>query len=107
MTAETALALPAVVVALALVLGVAQVGAAQVRSLDAARAGARRAARGDTPGSVVAAARAVGPRGAAVAVSRSGSTVRVTVAAPVRLSLPGAPVLTVRSSAVADAEQTP
>lgn len=103
-TAETALALPAVVVALLLVLAVAQVSAAQVACVDAARAAARRAARGEAPAAVVAAARAVGPGGTVVGVTRSGTSVTVTVSAPVRLPLPGTPSLTVRSAATADTE---
>jgi len=105
-TAETALALPAVVLALALVLGVAEVSAAQVRCVDAARAAARRAARGDSAGAVTAVAHAVGPSGAAVGISGSASSVTVTVSADVRLPLPGRPSLRVRSSATADVEES-
>lgn len=103
-TAETALALPAVVLALGLLVGVAEVGTAHVRSLDAARAAARRAARGDGEALVTSAARAAAPDGAAVVVGRSGATVVVTVATPVRLPLPGVPVVRVTARAVADAE---
>ncbi|WP_088320911.1 TadE family type IV pilus minor pilin [Kineosporia sp. R_H_3] len=104
-TAETALALPAVVLVLGLVLGVVEVGGAQVRAVDAARAAARRAARGDSPGAVLAAARALAPAGATVSVGRSGGSVTVTVSAAVHVSLPGAPAVTVRARAVADAEE--
>ncbi|WP_233149772.1 TadE family type IV pilus minor pilin [Kineosporia sp. A_224] len=105
MTAETALALPAVVLVLGLVLGVVEVGGAQVRAVDAARASARRAARGDSPGAVLAAARALAPPGATVSVGRSGTGVVVTVSAAVHVSLPGAPAVSVRARAVADAEE--
>ena len=53
----------------------------------------------------MAAARAVAPDGAAVSVGRSGATVVVTVAAPVRVPLPGSPVFRVTARAVADVEQ--
>ena len=56
---------------------------------------------------VLAAARALAPRGAAVSVGRSGSTVVVTVSATVRVPLPGGPTVPVRARAVADAEQIP
>jgi hypothetical protein len=86
---------------------VVEVGGAQVRAVDAARAAARRAARGDSPGAVLAAARALAPRGAAVSVGRSGRTVVVTVSAAVRVPLPGGPAVPVRARAVADAEVAP
>ena len=106
-TAETALALPAVALGLALIIGVADVSATQLRCLDAARAAARRAARGDPAGAVAGVARTVGPRGAVVAIGRSSSTVRVSVTAAVRLPLPGRPEVSVRSTAVADVEGSP
>jgi hypothetical protein len=52
---ELALALPVVVVALLLVVQVALVARAQVLVVHAARAGARAAAVGDSPGGAVAA----------------------------------------------------
>jgi hypothetical protein len=106
-TAETALALPAVVIALTLVLGVAEVAAAQVRCLDAARAAARRAARGDAAAAVTGVARAVGPAGSTVTVGHTARTVTVVVATTVRLPLPGRPALLVRSGASADVESAP
>ncbi len=50
MVAEFAVALPAVVLVLALLLGAARVALAQVGCVDAARAGARAAARGEGGG---------------------------------------------------------
>ncbi|HKG51874.1 MAG TPA: Rv3654c family TadE-like protein [Actinomycetales bacterium] len=104
-TAELAVAVPAVGVLLGAVLAVAQAGVAQVEVVDAARAGARAAARGDDLGRVhtVAAEAASGGRGggAAVRVGASGGWVRVTVSRRVRLVLRRGP--TVRVSATATA----
>ncbi|MFC1418181.1 TadE family type IV pilus minor pilin [Streptacidiphilus cavernicola] len=80
-TAETAMALPVLVLLVgALVWGVL-VGAAQVRCVDAAREGARAAARGDPRGQVLDVVRRGAPRGASVDVSESGDTVQVRVSA--------------------------
>jgi len=57
---------------------------AQLRCVDAAREGARAAARGETPGRVLAVATAVAPPGAAVSVQRRAGTVLVAVSASVR-----------------------
>ncbi|WP_460461262.1 TadE family type IV pilus minor pilin, partial [Angustibacter peucedani] len=59
-TAELAVALPAVVLALAAVVGAGQAVMGQVAVVDAARAGARAAARGDDDGRVTALARDAG-----------------------------------------------
>ena len=61
-TAELAVALPAVVVVLAAVLSVGQAVLTQVSCVDAARAGARAAARGDDLDQVRSAALAAVPR---------------------------------------------
>ncbi|MEU0055114.1 TadE family type IV pilus minor pilin [Streptomyces sp. NPDC006334] len=101
-TAESAVVLPVLVAfAMALVWGLL-VMAAQIQCVDAARAGARAAARQDPEGAVVAMAREIAPRGARVTVSREGDRVRVTVAAepPVLRGLP----FEVREEAVAAAE---
>lgn len=105
MTAETALALPAVVLVLAVILGVGHLVTAQVQCVDAARAGARQAARGESAGTVTQVARAFGPQGARVTVTREGRTVAVEVAAIVRLPGTGWPVLPVRGRAVGEVEQ--
>ncbi len=63
MVVEFAVALPVVVLLVALVLGVARVGGAQVRCIDAAAAGARAAARGEAPSVVRATVAAVAPTG--------------------------------------------
>jgi secretion/DNA translocation related TadE-like protein len=105
-TAELAVAVPAVGVLLSAVVAVAQAGVAQVEVVDAARAGARAAARGDDLGRVrsVAADAASGRRGggsATVDVGASGAMVRVTVSRRVRLVLRRGPSVKVSASAVA------
>jgi Flp pilus assembly protein TadG len=103
-TAETALALPAIVVVLAAVLACGQVLTAQIRCVDAARAGARFAARGEPAQRYVAAAQALAPAGSRVAATSSAGLVTVTVTASVPLPLLGAE-LPVGASAAADREQ--
>jgi hypothetical protein len=108
-TAELAVAMPAVTVVLAAVLAVGQAVLAQVACLDAARAGARAAARGDALEAVRRVAgdtgRAAGSETAvpSVAVDRQGGLVTVTVSRPLRLLALG-PALQVRGSAVAQSE---
>ena len=57
-------------------------GAAQVRCVDAARAGARAAARSEAAGEVTRVARLAAPAGAQVSVSRDGELVHVRVTVP-------------------------
>jgi hypothetical protein len=59
-TAEFAVALPAVLVVLAACLGALRVGAEQVRTVDAAAVAARSAARGDDPAVSARLARSAG-----------------------------------------------
>ncbi|MEU0334887.1 TadE family type IV pilus minor pilin [Streptomyces sp. NPDC006193] len=104
MTAEAAVVLSVLVAfTMALVWGLLVV-AAQIRCVDAARTGARAAARQDPAGAVVTVTREAAPRGARVTVAREGDRVRVTVAArpPVLSGLP----FEVREQAVALAEDT-
>ncbi|MDM8085599.1 TadE family type IV pilus minor pilin [Cellulomonas cellasea] len=95
-TAELAVALPAVAVLLTAVLVLTAAATTQLRCADAARAGARSAALGEGHAVVVAqAARVAGP-GSAVEVAHDGEWVTVTVrsaatagalsVAPVRVS---------------------
>ena len=102
-TAEAAMALPALVVVLALAVGAVVTVNGQLRCVDAARAGARVAARGDTDGKAVDAARQVAPRGARVQVRHQGGRVRVSVSVTMRAGrwLPGVPL---RADATAEAE---
>ena len=83
-TAEIAVAIPAVVVLLGGLIAVVAAVAAQLRCVDAAREGARAAARGDPQSAVVAIARQAAPAGASVTVSTSGDSVTVTVRASTR-----------------------
>ena len=80
-TAELAVAIPAVVLVLAICLTGVTAGVDQIRCVDAARVGARAAARGDSPASVREVALAAGPAGARVTVVADGARVKVTVEA--------------------------
>jgi hypothetical protein len=103
-TAETAVVLPVLVVfAMALAWGLLVV-AAQIQCVDAARTGARAAARQDPADAVAEVARDAAPRGARVTVSREGDRVRVVVVAepPALHGLP----FEVREEAVASVERT-
>jgi TadE-like protein len=101
-TAETAVALPALIlVTVAAIWGVT-VATAQLGCVDAARAGARAAARGEPLAAVRAAVRAAAPPGARVDVRRGDRTTRVDVAVAVRAPVPiGLPSLTPRAHALA------
>ncbi len=103
-TAEFALALPSLVVVLAVVVSVANVVLAQVRCVDAARAAARVAARGESSEQVVATARSLAPSDSAVSLRQAGSMVAVRVEAAVRLPLPGSDAVTISGEATADLE---
>ncbi|MFF7385421.1 TadE family type IV pilus minor pilin [Streptomyces griseoluteus] len=103
MTAEAAVVLSVLVAfTMALVWGLLAV-AAQIRCVDAARTGARAAARQDPPEAVVRLTREAAPDGSTVSVAREGEQVRVTVVArpPVLAGLP----FEVREEAVAAAEE--
>jgi len=89
-TAEVAVVLPAAVVVLAVMLWAIAVAGAQLLCIDAARAAARAAARGESAVATVAAAREIAPAGARVVLRRSGERVSVLVTATVR---PPGPVL--------------
>jgi hypothetical protein len=78
-TAEFAIVLPAVVLVLALSLGALGLALDQVRCVDAARAGARAASRGDSDSAVMMVVRRAAPSGAFVSMSTSGDLVQVSV----------------------------
>ncbi|MFG2607582.1 TadE family type IV pilus minor pilin [Streptomyces sp. NPDC048514] len=104
MTAEAAVVLSVLVAfSMALVWGLLAV-AAQIQCVDAARTGARAAARQDPAAAVVTVTREAAPRGARVTVGRQGDEVRVTVVA--RPPLFGGLPFEVREEAVALAEET-
>ncbi len=103
-TAESAMVLPVLVLfTTALVWGL-MVVAAQIRCVDAARTGARAAARQDPPDAVTAVTREAAPRGAKITVGREGGRVRVVVEAkpPALRGLP----FELREEAVALAEES-
>lgn len=103
-TAEAAMVLPVLVMfATALVWGLLVV-AAQIQCVDAARTGARAAARQDPHDAVVEVTRAAAPPGAQVTVNREAEQVRVIVVArpPVLHGLP----FELREEAVAAVEET-
>ncbi|MFH9618462.1 TadE family type IV pilus minor pilin [Streptomyces pratensis] len=103
-TAEAAMVLP-VLVGFVLVLVWALVAASdQIRCVDAARAGARAAARSEPEGAVRAAALEAAPGRARVSVERAGGLWRVRVEAPT--PGPGTLGLTLSAEAVASAEDT-
>ena len=81
-TAETAMVIPLLVALTGLLVWGVMAAAAQVRCVDAARAGAREAARSEAPDDVLKAAREAAPAGAQVSVRREGDMVRVRVAVP-------------------------
>ncbi|MER5768113.1 TadE family type IV pilus minor pilin [Streptomyces sp. NPDC001985] len=101
-TAEAAVALPALVVFTLALVWALMAAAAQIQCVDAARAGARAAARSESRDVVVAAARSAAPPGAEVALRRAGDLWRVRVAAPA--PGPGALSLTLSAEAAAFAE---
>ncbi|MFJ4880202.1 TadE family type IV pilus minor pilin [Streptomyces sp. NPDC088745] len=104
MTAEAALALPVLVLFGMALVWALLAACAQIQCVDAARAGARAAARQEPRAASEAAVRQAAPDGARVGFRREGDLVRVVVeaAAPG----PGALGLTLRAEAVALAEET-
>jgi hypothetical protein len=107
-TAELALGLPLLVAVTIGLVWLLAVGAAQIRTVDAARETARAVARGDDVGAAVARGRRVAPEGAEVSVSRGGGQVVATSSAQV--DGPGGlfgflPAVTVSAEAVAADEE--
>ena len=79
-TAEFAVALPAVLLLLALLLAGAAAGATQLRLEEAALAGARALARGESPAAAEAIVSRLAGASATAAIAADGEWVRVTVA---------------------------
>lgn len=100
-TAELAVALPAVVLLVAVVLVTVAAGVAQLRCQDAARTGARLAAVGAAEGEVRAAVRRVAGDDVAVALHRDGEWVEVEVGAGVDGSWFAGGLIPVRAAATA------
>ena len=86
-TAELAVALPSLVIVLAVALGAVDLGLSQVRCVDAARLGARLLARGEPQGPAFAEVRAAAPEGARVSVTTTGTRVTVVVTGDVPAAL--------------------
>ncbi|WP_256278252.1 MULTISPECIES: TadE family type IV pilus minor pilin [unclassified Brevibacterium] len=84
MTAEFAMIMPAIVLVILMVIGVGTLGLAQLRSYEAARAGAREAARGEPIAEVRRSAESKAGPGSAVEIGKDGeyTTVTVTIATP-------------------------
>ncbi|MEU6407890.1 TadE family type IV pilus minor pilin [Microbispora sp. NPDC046933] len=83
-TAETAVALPALVLVLTASLWAVTIVGAQLRCVDAARAGAHAAARGEEAEEVNAAVLRAAPEGATVSIRVGADTTRVEVVVTVR-----------------------
>jgi hypothetical protein len=103
-TAELAVLLPAVVLLLAAVMSAGLATAAQLRCVDAARTGARLAARAEPAAALLATVRAEAPAGASVTVDQGGEFVAVQVSAAVPLPLPGRPRVGVQARSIAPRE---
>ena len=101
--------LPVLVILLWAALWAIAVAVAQLRCVDAARDGARAAARGETPANVVAAVRLAAPDGATIDVGQSGGQVVVVVRARVGFAsgvLAAIPAPIAAATAVAETEET-
>ncbi|MEQ6903571.1 TadE family type IV pilus minor pilin [Nocardioides sp. YIM 152588] len=75
MTAELVVGLPVLCAVTLALVWLLSVGAAQVRTVDAAREAARALARGDDPAAAVAIGQRVAPAGVRVAVAAEGDRV--------------------------------
>ena len=100
-TAETAVVLPVLLLVLAGVVAAVVVVGAQLRCVDAAREGARAAARGEQAGVVTDLVRRAAPDGAVPALAVDGEEVRVTVTARIAPLGPVPLHVTVTAEAVA------
>ena len=107
-TAETAVAIPSLLVLLMIFVWVILVVTAQLRVVDAARAGARAAARGESFARSLEIAEEAAPNGADAFVSRAGDDIGVTVRVAVRPpgGIPVLPVINVDAVAYAAVEDT-
>ena len=100
-TAEVAVALPALVVLVAAGMTAVSVLTAQLRCVDAAREGARAAARGEDAAIVRSLAERSGPDGSDVQMTSGGQEVEVTVSAEADSVGGLLPAVRVQASAVA------
>lgn len=86
-TAEMAVALPALVLVTILLVWLVAVGGAHIRAADAAREAARSMARGDAPSDARSVVARTGPAGASVTIGGDADVVTATV--QVRVRAPG------------------
>jgi len=104
-TAEIAVALPALVLVLAVSVWAVRIASIQVACTDAARSGARAAARGEPLPAVRAMVARALPPGAQIKISRDAETTRVEIAVPTRPpAASGLPPLLIRAEATAATE---
>lgn len=82
-TAELAMTLPLLLAVTVGLVWLLSVGAAQIRTVDAAREAARALARGDDTGAAVAAGERVAPDGGRITFATAGDRVVATAAAEV------------------------
>ncbi|WP_051886532.1 TadE family type IV pilus minor pilin [Streptomyces hygroscopicus] len=101
-TAEAAVALPVLALFVLMLIWGLMAASAQLQCVDAARAGARAAARSEPREDAVAAARSAAPRGARVDLWREGDLVRVRVRT--HAAGPGPLAVSLRGEAAALAE---
>lgn len=83
-TAEAAMALPALVLFTLAMVWLVGLGVTQVRAVDAAREVARAAARSDSTAQALALGHRVAPEGSRISVSQVDGTVRAHVTSPLR-----------------------
>jgi Flp pilus assembly protein TadG len=100
-TAETAVVLPVLLLVLVGSVAALTVVAGQLQCVDAAREGARAAARGEDAAVVMAIVGRAAPAGAGGSVSTGGEEVRVTVSARIAPLGPVPLRITVSAEAVA------
>jgi Flp pilus assembly protein TadG len=100
-TAETAVVLPVLLLVLAGAVAAVTMVGAQLRCVDAAREGARAAARGEPVAVVTALVDRAAPEGAVTTVSLGSDEVRVTVSVRVAALGPVPLHVTVSAAAVA------
>ncbi|KUM35393.1 pilus assembly protein TadE [Arthrobacter sp. EpRS71] len=103
-TAEFAVALPAVVLLLAFLLAGGAAGITQLRLEDAVRAGARASARGEDAGSVDGIVKRLAGESVASSLTDDGEWVTVTASSPVGGALGPLIPWTLKASASARAE---
>ncbi|TNY35675.1 hypothetical protein EIO00_17185 [Thermomonospora catenispora] len=104
-TVEVSVALPALVLVTVAAMWGVSIASAQLSCTDAARAGARAAARGEPLTAVRGRVTAAAPGGATVQVTRDDAVTRVEVIAEVHAPVPtGLPPVVLRAEAVSATE---